>query len=64
MAPILHSVAQSQVFSGLGFNFYVPNGALRNVRLGLEYEFPLLRDINGPQLEVDNMMTVGAQYSF
>ena len=28
--------------AGVGFNFYVPEGVLKNVRVGAEYEFPLM----------------------
>lgn len=51
------------IHAGVGFNFYVPEGILKNVRIGAEYEFPLMRDLNGIQMETDQMVTVGIQYS-
>jgi len=54
----------TQLFSGIGLNFFVPQGALSDVRIALEYELPLYRDINGPQLETDAIITAGIQYSF
>ncbi|MDT0676931.1 transporter [Autumnicola musiva] len=50
--------------TGLGVNLYVPSGALQNVRLAMEYAFPLYQDLNGVQLENGNTLTLGAQYSF
>ncbi len=49
---------------GLGFNIYVPNGALKNLRLGFEFAAPLHQDLDGVQLKTKETLTLGAQYSF
>jgi len=54
----------SQIFSGIGVNLYVPSGTLKDIRLGAALEIPVLRDINGPQLETDCVFTLGVQYAF
>jgi hypothetical protein len=50
--------------SGLGANFYIPNGKLRNLRFGLELATPIYQNVNGIQLKTKEMLTVGTQYSF
>ncbi|MBC3846868.1 transporter [Winogradskyella echinorum] len=50
--------------SGLGFNLYAPNGALRDLRLGFEFATPILQDVNGVQLKTKETITVGLQYAF
>jgi len=53
-----------QVWLGLGANFALTEAGLKGHRLGVEVELPLYRDLNGPQVETDWMLTVGWQYSF
>jgi hypothetical protein len=50
--------------SGLGFNLYSPDGALKDFRLGFEFATPLLQDVNGVQLKTKETITVGLQYAF
>jgi len=50
--------------SGLGFNIYVSEGALRNLRFGFEYASPLYQDVNRIQLKNKETLTAGFQYSF
>lgn len=50
--------------SGLGFNLYVPEGALKNMRFGFEFATPLLQDVNGVQLKQKETITLGLQYAF
>ncbi|MGB5821793.1 MAG: transporter [Saonia sp.] len=50
--------------SGVGLNTYIPNGALKNLRLGFEFGFPLYQDLNGIQLKNKETLSFGAQYSF
>ena len=45
-------------------NLLVPHSAFEGVRLGFEMLFPLVRDLDGPQLETDWTLTVGLQYAF
>ncbi len=49
---------------GLGFNVYVPKGALKNLRVGFEFASPLYQDVNGIQLKTQETFTLGTQYSF
>jgi hypothetical protein len=53
-----------RVDAGLGANFYVPEGALRNLRIAAETLVPIYQSLDGPQLETDWTVIVGAQYSF
>ncbi|WP_394748403.1 transporter family protein [Spongiimicrobium salis] len=50
--------------SGIGFNTYLPNGALKNLRFGFEFGYPIYQDLNGIQLKNKENFTIGAQYSF
>ncbi|MEM7727622.1 MAG: transporter [Cyanobacteria bacterium P01_A01_bin.45] len=54
----------TQVNVGLGVNLYAPKGSLKGSRLAMELELPILRDLDGPQLETDWLLTVGLQSSF
>ena len=48
---------------GLGFNIYIPEGRFKNVRFGFEYAQPLFQKPNGIQLERNETLTFGLQYS-
>ena len=48
----------------LGVNLAGQSGALRGHRLAIEYGLPLHRDLNGPQLETDSVLTIGWQKAF
>ena len=52
------------VNAGLGFNIYVPSGALKNLRIGFEVASPIYQDVNGIQLRTRETITLGTQYSF
>jgi hypothetical protein len=47
-----------------GFNLAGQRGVLRNHRLALEVGLPVYRNLNGPQLETDMVVTAGWQYAF
>ena len=47
-----------------GVNLAGQSGAVKGHRLALEYGIPLARDLNGPQLETDSMLTLGWQKVF
>lgn len=47
-----------------GVNLAGQSGALKGHRLALEYGLPLYRDLNGPQLETDSVLTIGWQKAF
>jgi len=49
--------------AGFGFNVYIPNGSLKNLRVGLEVATPLYQDLNGIQLKNKEQITLGIQYS-
>ena len=49
---------------GVGANLYVPEGAMEGFRLAAEVLFPLHQDLDGPQLETDLTLVVGAQMTF
>lgn len=48
----------------LGANFAGQQGLIRGHRLGLEIGVPVMRHLNGPQMETDWQITVGWQKSF
>jgi len=48
----------------LGFNFLGQRAAVRGHRLALEYEQPIAQHVNGVQLEMHDMFTLGYQYAF
>lgn len=50
--------------SGIGLNTYISNGALKNLRFGFEFGYPLYQDLNGIQLKTKETLTFGTQYSF
>ncbi|MEL7145131.1 MAG: transporter [Bacteroidota bacterium] len=54
----------SQLFFGGGLNVYIAEGPLKNIRIAGEMQWPLLRHLNGPQMETDDILTLGIQYSF
>ncbi|MEM9669533.1 MAG: transporter [Pseudomonadota bacterium] len=47
-----------------GVNLLGQEGFVRGHRLAAEFGFPLVRDLNGPQLETDFMFTLGWQKAF
>lgn len=49
--------------AGFGVNTYLSRGALRGLRLAGELIFPFYQDVDGPQLETDWVLLMGAQYS-
>lgn len=53
-----------QVQALFGINLAGQTGWLRGQRLALEIGVPLYRDLNGPQLETDSVVTLGWQKSF
>lgn len=48
----------------LGANFVVQSGALRGHRVALEYSKPIKQDVNGVQMEMQDMLTLGYQVAF
>jgi len=48
----------------VGVNWVQQQGALRNTRVALEYSKPIKQEVNGIQMEMDNMWTFGLQRAF
>ena len=48
---------------GVGINFYLPSGPLHDLRLTAEGIIPVYQKLDGPQLETDWMLMLGAQYT-
>lgn len=51
----------TQVALGLGGNLLGQTGVLKGYRLAVEWELPVYRDLDGPQLETDWVLIVGWQ---
>ena len=49
---------------GLGLNYYFQNGGLSGHRLAAEWETPIDQKVNGVQLELDSIWTLGWQYAW
>ena len=49
---------------GLGLNYYFQNGGLSGHRLAAEWETPIDQKVNGVQLELDSVWTLGWQYAW
>ncbi|MDJ0798369.1 MAG: transporter [Calothrix sp. MO_167.B12] len=54
----------TQLDIGFGVNLYAPKGDLKGSRLAVEFELPLYRSLDGPQLETDWQLTLGLQAAF
>ncbi len=54
----------TQINLGFGVNLYAPKGNLQGSRLAMEFELPIYRSLDGPQLETDWQFTLGLQSSF
>jgi len=46
-----------------GINWYGRDGWARGQRLAVEYGIPVYQDVDGPQLEIDWVLTLGWQYA-
>ena len=49
---------------GLGLNYYFQEGGLSGHRLAAEWETPIDQKVNGVQLELDSVWTLGWQYAW
>ncbi|MEM7359587.1 MAG: transporter [Pseudomonadota bacterium] len=64
--PAMVQTANTQLQGGnrldasLGANYLFPNGH----RLAIEYALPLSQSLDGPQLEIDSVLTIGWQKAF
>ena len=53
---------RSQLDTGLGMNFLIPDGSLKNFRFAAEVKVPAYQEVNGIQMENTLMSTFGVQY--
>ncbi len=49
---------------GIGLNYVIPGTALKGHRIAVEYERTVYQNLNGPQLKMDDMLTIGFQAAF
>ena len=65
MMPLFNTAnsGRSQIDIGLGTNFLVPKGSLKNLRIGAEIKIPAYQKINGIQMKNTLMATFGIQYT-
>ena len=49
---------------GLGLNYYFRDGGLKGHRIAAEWETPISQNVNGVQLELDSVWTLGWQYAW
>ena len=66
MSPALSSTSQGRDITtfGLGLNYYFQNGGLNGHRLAAEWETPIDQKVNGVQLKIDSVWTLGWQYAW
>ncbi|WP_018128470.1 transporter [Balneola vulgaris] len=55
--------AESRLDLGLGLNIQGPEGPLHDLRLAANYDLPLYQYVDGPQMLMDGIFTVGLQYT-
>ena len=65
-SPGFQTASQGRVITtfGLGLNYYFQNGGLSGHRLAAEWETPIDQKVNGVQLELDSVWTLGWQYAW
>jgi len=65
MMPLFDSEnsGRSQLDIGLGSNFYLSSGTLKNLRLAVEVQLPIYQNVVGIQMKNSLMATVGIQYT-
>ena len=65
MMPLFNTMnsGRSQLDAGLGLNFYVPSGKLKNFRVGIEVKLPVYQDVTGIQMKNTFGGTLGIQYA-
>ena len=65
MMPLFNTAnsGRSQIDLGLGANFFVSKGSLKNLRIGAEIKIPAYQKVNGIQMKNNLMATFGIQYT-
>ena len=66
MSPALNPNSQGRDITafGLGLNYYFQDGGLKGHRVAAEWETPIDQKVNGIQLELDSVWTIGWQYAW
>ena len=66
MMPLFDATnsGRSQLEVGLGLNFLVPSGSLKNLRIASEVKLPIYQKVEGIQMKNQVMATFGLQYAF
>lgn len=54
---------RSQLDAGIGVNFLVPSGKMKNFRAGLEVKLPIYQNVSGIQMKNTFGGTLGIQYA-
>ena len=54
---------RQELYLGIGANFYVPSGPLKNFRIGVEVSNPVYQHVIGIQMKNKAVATVGFQYA-
>ena len=65
MMPLFNTAnsGRSQLDFGIGTNFFVPKGSLKDLRIGAEIKIPAYQQVNGIQMKNTLMATFGIQYT-
>ena len=65
MMPLFNTAnsGRDQIDIGVGTNFIVPKGYLKNFRLGVEIKIPTYQQVNGIQMKNTLMTVFGIQYA-
>ena len=66
MVPTADTSAQGgeRTDIAVGVNYLFERGALKGQRLAVEYSAPVYQKLDGPQMEMQNAITLGWQYAF
>lgn len=65
MMPLFNTAnsGRSQLDVGIGTNFFIPKGSLKDLRIGAEIKIPAYQKVNGIQMKNTLMATFGIQYT-
>jgi hypothetical protein len=65
MMPLFNTAnsGRSQLDVGIGTNFFVPKGSLKDLRIGAEIKIPAYQKVDGIQMKNTLMATFGIQYT-
>ena len=65
MMPLFNTEnsGRNQTDAGIGINFYIPKGSLKNLRFASELLLPVTQSVNGIQMKNTSLATFGVQYT-